>query len=394
MRYLIAAIFLGAAFRIGLLCASYGWFPNGDPLNYLALAQSVAAGNGLVRYESIYGGELRAFYPPLYPLMLGVLHATSQPAILAVNFAIDLCATLVLVRLATSLTNQTFGRLIGAAYVLWPLNILSATAPQKEGLSALLVILSAHLLVNASRRPSIITPVLFGGLVGLLGLTQPALLPLPGLLALVLFKRFEPRIWARVVVISVAACALVMLPWWVRNYIIFGEFVPLTTSGGLSLWVGAFSPTGGWIPPKETFLVGSEIEIGRLAAREAWLWIQQHPAEYLLHCVMKVVRTLLGVGWALDRLLITTQMPVEIMKPPILALNVLLSAAAAVGLVIGRGVSRALLLACIVHLFVFQMWFEVAERHAYYLIPFMMLCAVAGWEKLRRREPRLATDFG
>ena len=391
MRYLIAAIFLGAALRIGLLAASYGWIPNGDPLNYLALAQSVAAGEGLVRYENVYGGALRAFYPPLYPLLLGILHATSQSAILAVNFAIDLCATLLLVRLGTELGRRSTGFFIGAAYILWPLNILSATAPQKEGLSTLLLILGACLLIRASRKPSVPASLLFGSTVGLQGLTQPALLPLPGLFAIFLFKQFDTRDWWKMVSVAVGACALVMLPWWIRNYLIFGQFVPLTTSGGLSLWVGVFSPTGGWIPPKPSFLVGQELEIGRLAAREAWSWIQQHPFEYLSRCLMKVARTLLGTGWALDRLLITTHMPVALLKPPILALNVLLSAAAAVGLVIGRGISRRLLLACTVHLFLFQMWFEVAERHAYYLVPFMMLCAVAGWEQMRRSKPDTAT---
>jgi hypothetical protein len=70
---------------------------------------------------------------------------------------------------------------------------------------------------------------------------------------------------------------LVMLPWWVRNAMVLGHFVPLTTSTGFSLWVavfGSYQPAGSGPPMNEVTL---SAETGRVALSA----ILHDPAAYL-----------------------------------------------------------------------------------------------------------------
>src|SRR5205807_2259512 len=39
--------------------------------------------------------------------------------------------------------------------------------------------------------------------------------------------------------IVILACALVLLPWVVRNYRAYGRLVPVDTTGGYNLWLGS-----------------------------------------------------------------------------------------------------------------------------------------------------------
>jgi hypothetical protein len=150
-------------------------------------------------------------------------------------------------------TEQT-GR-AASLFLLWPSLILSAPVAQKESLALLLATGLFFLAIERGRA------WMFGLVSGLLLLTQPALILLPPALALFLV-RGEPLRWY----LAVAAVAvLVLLPWWLRNWLVFGAFVPLTSSGGLSL---AFAVNGGHLPPIRPDL--PEIERFALQGRIAW----------------------------------------------------------------------------------------------------------------------------
>lgn len=53
-------------------------------------------------------------------------------------------------------------------------------------------------------------------------------------------KRYPWPIYRRHLLISIAALLLVLGPWWVRNYIVFDEFIPLTGGSGDPLLLGTF----------------------------------------------------------------------------------------------------------------------------------------------------------
>ena len=62
-KHLVAAILMAIALRVAVMVAGTGQFD--DPDNYLPLARSVAAGEGLS-----LNGRFTAYRPPLYPILL------------------------------------------------------------------------------------------------------------------------------------------------------------------------------------------------------------------------------------------------------------------------------------------------------------------------------------
>ncbi len=78
--------------------------------------------------------------------------------------------------------------------------------------------------------------------------------------------------------------AAILMPWWIRNYLIFERFVPLSTAGGMTLWIG-IQPGGQWIPAPQR-LLAPELEMARLAGAEAWAWIAAHPGQYVYDCLI------------------------------------------------------------------------------------------------------------
>ena len=357
------------ALRAAILWLSYGKVPAGDPYNYLILSNSLVSGHGFTMFDPTLDMTVRAMCPPLYPVLLALAGGTQLSAFF-LNVAIDLAAAGAMLWLGSLLGEKAAGRFAAAIYLVWPVNVLSSAAPQKEGLIALLAILSAALLLKRKAA-------LLGVTIGLLAITQPALVPLPCLFAVVL------RRWM-VLLLAIPLAIAVVVPWWIRNYLVFGTFVPLTTAAGWSLWIGVFGPDGSWVPLPQRMLQGDELAVSRIAFLEAWIWISNHPFGYLVHCLEKLIKSLLGVGWNLDRLLQTANLPVTIFKLPIQLLSLAVDVFAITAAVTYRNSFGALLAMGVLQLLLFQMWFEMAERHSNFLVPFLLL--VAGSAIFRNRD--------
>jgi 4-amino-4-deoxy-L-arabinose transferase-like glycosyltransferase len=88
-----------------------------------------------------------------------------------------------------------------------------------------------------------------GLLLGLTALTRPEFLIFAFLLGLLVLVRAWRRRGVRLGVASaalfVAAFALVLAPWTIRNYIVLDRFVPVTTGGGKALFVATYLPGDG-----------------------------------------------------------------------------------------------------------------------------------------------------
>ncbi len=320
------------ALRLVALWLTWGRGYVGDPAAYMTLAHNLIAGHGFGLFG--HGMEQKALFPPLYPFLLaavGSVFPLNQPTIFALNFAIDLAAAWVIAQLARELGFKPL--LAVAIYLLWPSNVLFVSTPNKEGLTSLLCVLAAWFAVRKA-------PVRFGLASGLLALTQPGLATLPAFFAILL----------RVpILVSAGIAALVMLPWWIRNYIVLGTFVPLTTASGASLWEGTFSPNGYWLVPPKRLLVGDELRFSQVSAAEAWAWIKAHPSEYARHILGKLVRAFGNGWWPMDRL---TRMDLPrpalfVFAPISIALTATLTSLGIAGGIVARSIVGKLLLACL-----------------------------------------------
>lgn len=366
--------------RCAFALLAAGRTSTGDPNAYLNLAKGLLAGHGLAINDPFFGSTWRALFPPLYPLLLagwGALFGFSTPSVLALGTLTDGTAAWLLFVLGTRLGSTLAGRRAAWLYLVWPSVLFSAPLAQKESLCALLILALA--LAWVDRRSGWRGALALGVPAGLLALTQPGEAPLAALFGLVLVGRIGlwPMLLAGMRGSLVAA--LVLLPWWVRNALLFHAFVPLTTASGASLWIGNNpDATGNWMPPLPELKGIPELAYGKRIGAIAVDWIRTHPLGFVRLTLTKFVRAagiaqfgvtrLVAMGPPLPRALAAALWPLSM-----LAHFVLLSGAAAR---IGRRVPFTLVLliaACGLQLLLFGVWFEFGERHREFVTPFLLL---------------------
>ena len=370
--------------------------PLGDPFVYQSLARNLLAGRGLVSDEILELPNLRAFYPPGYPLLLagiGLVLPLGAATYAVLNTAIDAAASLLIAKVGGEVGDRKGGRIAGLIYFAWPTNIFLAPLAYKEGLVALLM-LAVIVALFASARGSGKGTIGFGLATGALVLVQPALAALAPLIGLALRPRFPDwRTWARRMALAASITALVMLPWWVRNYLLFDRFIPMTTAGPLGLWIGA-TPlgSGSWVRPPDALLVGGELGAAAALSAEAWRIIAADPLRYITHCLAKIPLAFATSEHPLGQLLVMQPIAhksliLRLMWIPQAATFVLLAAAIAGAVKARRDTLFHMMLAVLLQIIVFSMWFEFAARHRYFMTPILLLLAVAAFRGTGRAKP-------
>ena len=220
-----------------------------DEREYLALAESLAAGRGFTYPPDHQSGTAQQFgRAPVYPLFLAAIGAThsenaSAPARAKIVQSI-LGALLVVV--VGAIAGRAAGRRAGvlAAAIaacdpplIWlPAYVLSETLYSLLALSSVLML---QIAVTRSRRahsPREGGPLalLAGALVGAAVLTRPAMLVF---VPLVLFWLIRAQRHVLAVALLAAAIA-VIAPWTARNYRAYGRFVLVASEGGVTFWTG------------------------------------------------------------------------------------------------------------------------------------------------------------
>jgi 4-amino-4-deoxy-L-arabinose transferase-like glycosyltransferase len=387
--WILGLLALAILLRLFALMLAWGTEPIGDPLNYLRLAHSLLAGDGLSLPRTAIGPERvsTALFPPGLPLVLaaiGLVAPLNAATLFLLNSLIDCTAALLLARLARLLGAPQIAVPAALAYLLWPSIALMSPLAYKEGLVIALLLGTAVCLFEQARRPGLLWALGSGLCAGALLLTQPALATLLPILFLAAASAFPGwRRWLQVSLVAAAAALLAMLPWWVRNALVFGQFIPLTTSGGLAFWEGAH-PGGGvvWqLPPKAWNQLG-ELQAMRAATAEAWRIILADPIGYIARCLAKFPSSFFYSNWAVDQLVNARGQ-----RWPWLGHSLLLRfgptmvelwvvAMAAIGIVrLRHRITARLLGACVIQVMLFGIWFEFSERHRLFMTPFILLMA-------------------
>jgi hypothetical protein len=228
---LSAVILLSVVLRAAVMVARVGAFD--DPDNYLPMARSLAAGEGFA-----LRGRPTAYRPPLYPLILTLVAGLPGDW---VNWAIG---ALHLVLGAgtvwmTAAAARGFGlaplRAMAAASVaacdpvlVWQCRSVMTETPAAFLLAATLAAISLGGWRGAA----------LGGIgFGLAGLCRPSLLAWAAVTiagALVVQPGAGGRRFLRAAVLSLGLGA-VLLPWIIRNVLVFGVPIATTTHGGYTL---------------------------------------------------------------------------------------------------------------------------------------------------------------
>jgi hypothetical protein len=214
---------------------------------YLPLAHSLAT-RGEFSFEP---GAPTALYVPLFPLLAAGLERLgwpwpAGPAVACQALLGALILVLLFVWVRRLLGARAAALALGLGSVLPDLAVYSYL-PMSENL-ALVMVLAAFVLfdsASATRRPH--RYALTGLLLGLAGLAREFCPTFIAPLGLWEFQRApSARSAGRVALMGLAAL-LAIAPWTLRNYLVTGEFIPLTNKAALNVYVatmkGRYAPS-------------------------------------------------------------------------------------------------------------------------------------------------------
>ena len=230
---LAALIALAVAARLAVIAPRLGQPPD-DPDNYLPLARTLAEGRGF-----LINGRPSAYRPPLYPLVLAPLVRLLDErrlmwGVAALHLALG-AGTVSLTYVASRRWGLSPRRgLVAAAVVaLDPVLVVQSRSVMTETLAAFLLASSFAGLGMPGWRG----PVLGGLAFGLGGLCRPSTLSGAAVTALAAVAFGPGGLRERVgrAALLVAATAVMLAPWAIRNAIVLGEPVWTTTHGGYTL---------------------------------------------------------------------------------------------------------------------------------------------------------------
>jgi hypothetical protein len=262
------------------------------------IAHSLATGHGFSSPFRVDTGPT-AWMTPLFPLLLagifrlfGAYTFHAWAATVLVNIS---CCTLACIPIYfTGKRIGGIGLAAGAAW-LWAIFpnaiLLPVESMWDASISALLVatILWATLALEPAESQRLRNWCAYGLLWGVALMFNATLAALFPFLAgwLVYRARQETREWTSNVAASIAIIVLCCVPWTVRNYRVFHQFIPLRSVLGLQLWLGNNDQTQdsfrGDLHPiynaseRDKYISLGEIAYMQQKKREAIAYMLSHP---------------------------------------------------------------------------------------------------------------------
>ena len=294
----------------------------GDERDYEALAFNLWKGRGLGFFWSdpewrapylrapetarAVDGLASGFYPttyrpPAFPALWALTDAVvgrDFGVIRIVNAALMAGAVALAAAIALEFAGIAAAVLAAVLLLQTPDITLFARERQAEPLATLLVSLIVWLWVRSSRRPaSIRAAAVSGAVLGLLILSRSMFvfwLPMALLLPASAAVASGAGKW-RVRAYCLVACLLVVAPWWTRNIVVTGAFLPTGTQGHINLPSGfsqrALDNEGRWRSNPgdgaaeleaagiDPFSIEYEVRLAQHRFGLAVAWMRAHPGD-------------------------------------------------------------------------------------------------------------------
>lgn len=323
---LVGILIMATLVRVGLLLYAEKnpqRFDYPDSHRYLRVARNISAGQGPV--ESV---EVKSGTDPLFPSILAVAACgenTDDATLMCrgriINCFLGLVAVAMLAYFARRLGGEPVGLIAAALLAFDPILLFFNGLVLTETPYIVLLLGACCCLTRAGRDRGWIWAGLAGLLLGLGTITRSTGLLLPLVWVPIVWQlaklKFtgQPLISPQAIVgparppapssvrCSLMATTIFLMASWValmptvlRNYRLFGQFVPVRTGGGASL-MEALGPWADGGPGMEKIVYppfppdANEVERDRLCRAAAWEWTRQHPAQALQLAFAKLQRT-------------------------------------------------------------------------------------------------------
>jgi hypothetical protein len=240
--------FLLVALAMRLAVAVY--LPPPDDFMYLMepgrTAANLVTGQGYAFdfYGTRPDSPLEAFLPPLHPWFIALALQFSHPALAcALTQAILGTVTVwLLYRLATGLAvsaSRCFGLLVAWGSALYPPHLLLVGQPHSTVLHACCLIAALLAYWWVYKQHTVRHALVAGGLTGIFALGRPQVVAFVPIVAGWLWLNRVPgrQLW-RLTAALLFGATVVVLPWCVRNTLLFGRPTFISTNGGVTFWNG------------------------------------------------------------------------------------------------------------------------------------------------------------
>lgn len=213
-----------------------------DRDNYLGLAAGIANGDG---FRNEFTGEPTAFRPPLYPIVMAALQSIGVPRGIGVLHAVlGGITTWLVMRAARAMGIGSVAILAGLLVAFDPILVQYSTFPMTESLCALLSALLLAIVATSNKETgetdSFVRQFAIGVVFGLCTLARPTYW---------IFGLFAAGAWTyralrkngtatRFPVAIAIGVTVTVTPWVVRNAVVMGRPIVMTTHGGYTLLLG------------------------------------------------------------------------------------------------------------------------------------------------------------
>ena len=320
LKPLLLILVLGAAVRLGLWLAAAGQpLIISDERDYNALAINLAE-HGEYAFTLGRPDSLR---PPLYPALVSVVYrlfgTENFQAVRLLQAILSLGLVVLMYRVGWTVFSPRVGLWVAGLCCFYPTLLGFNNLILTEVLFTFLLCAFCALLIQALQRESLAWMAAAGAVLGLATLTRSVLWLFPPVLAVFVLLAFHGG-WRRrllAAVTVVAAFALPVAPWAVRNTRIQDTFIAIDVMGGRNFMMGnyrytplyrswaAIEVTGdeSWIhevvttyPSEER---GTQGQIDKLAMRQAFKFVAANPALTALRDLVKFFDF-----WGLERELV------------------------------------------------------------------------------------------
>ncbi|MGS2717361.1 glycosyltransferase family 39 protein [Eionea flava] len=247
-----------------------------------------------------------AFWPvgtsAIYSLLYMLFGHNYLPIII-----VNIGCTLAIIVLTRALCDRFFSHpsigLVSALLIaLWPTLIFYTTVLASE-LPYMAVLMGAFYLLTTP-SPNIIKLGLSSGILFAIAYyIRPLAIVTLFIAAFYLcIQGTSIRIWLPRSLLSLIMLALLVSPWAHRNYELYNAFVPMSTNGGVTLWMGNHPGTdGSYAPVPERFADVDEYTRNQTLKQEAIDHIKAEPVTFITRTIKKFfqfhLRETIGVGW-------------------------------------------------------------------------------------------------
>jgi len=298
----LAAVFLVALVPRILYVIQIQTPPFSDMADYHRCAVNFMLGDGLIQSP-----EYKAYRTPGYPIFLATIYS-----LFGIDFQVVYLVQCVLGALTAVLTALLFlkcfpgiryrlllATLAGLITALSDESIFYCGQLLTETLYTFLFVIWVLLLMHVQRGFRLTLLVIVGLLHGLLMLVRPAgslHVIMVGVFLVLWARRKDSRRSVREGLISYIIYSAVVLvpivPWGVRNYLLTGHLIPLSTNDGVNFYIGHNPDFGYWSTGNKTAIRENtdldEYEESRLFFRLGLEFILKNPVQDMVNNIKKI----------------------------------------------------------------------------------------------------------